>query len=229
MVDPRLSNLLGLKPTGTGAIRGTGKGDVAMENLVPITVAIGDRSFVANDPWQIDLSHVPIAKDIRGLIGWDLLAAFVVRIDPRQQTLALFDPRGFVPGPETAIPLIALDRRIFVDAALNVKPGLAVTHRLRVDTGSENSVNDEIVGKARETRHTVLGNGLGANFDALSGVYDAVHLGPYTWRNVWGPGGSQPAIGMEILRRFVVTFDVPHGRLYLRPTSALNEPVPGPS
>jgi hypothetical protein len=33
---------------------------------------------------------------------------------------------------------------------------------------------------------------------------------------------------MKLLWRFVVTFDAPHGRLYLRPTSAMREPVPAP-
>jgi hypothetical protein len=33
---------------------------------------------------------------------------------------------------------------------------------------------------------------------------------------------------MELLRRFVVTFDAPHGLIYLEPTSRLSDPVPLP-
>jgi hypothetical protein len=33
---------------------------------------------------------------------------------------------------------------------------------------------------------------------------------------------------MEMLRRFVVTFDAQAGKLYLEPTPALSEPVPPP-
>lgn len=47
--------------------------------------------------------------------------------------------------------------------------------------------------------------------------------------HVWGPSGDQPALGMEILRRFILTFDVPHARLTLQPTPQLNDPVPSPA
>jgi hypothetical protein len=63
----------------------------------------------------------------------------------------------------------------------------------------------------------------------VSGIYDAVEFGPFRIDHVWVPGGDSPAIGMEMLRRFIVTFDVPHQRLYLRPTAARAEPVPPPS
>jgi len=33
---------------------------------------------------------------------------------------------------------------------------------------------------------------------------------------------------MEMLRRFVVTFDVPHGEIYLEPNSHFGEPFPAP-
>jgi hypothetical protein len=33
---------------------------------------------------------------------------------------------------------------------------------------------------------------------------------------------------MEILRRFIVSFDAPHGRMLLEPTPQLNDPVPTP-
>jgi hypothetical protein len=119
--------------------------------------------------------------------------------------------------------------KLFVDATLVVRPGYRVPRRLRIDTGSETSVNDDSVKESPTQRKTILGNGLGANFESISGVFDAVHLGPFTFRNVWGPGGSGSFIGMELLRRFVVTFDVPNRWLYLEPTNAIDEAVPAPS
>ena len=70
---------------------------------------------------------------------------------------------------------------------------------------------------------TKLSVGLVANFAGISGVYDAVQIGPYQWRHVWGPGAP---VGMKILRRFVATFDAGRGTLYLMPTPGLLEPVP---
>ena len=99
----------------------------------------------------------------------------------------------------------------------------------RVDTGSGDSVSSPLVRYAQAQRRTTLGNGLGQDFQGTSGVYDFIAVGPYRIPQVWGPWSEKPAIGMEILRRFVVTFDVPHGRLYLQPNDALSEPVPSPA
>lgn len=75
---------------------------------------------------------------------------------------------------------------------------------------------------------TTLGNGLGTSYEGDSGVYDSVQIGPYILRNVWGPAGAVPIVGMEILRRFTLTFDAGHGELRLEPNAALRDPVPAP-
>ena len=90
------------------------------------------------------------------------------------------------------------------------------------------SVNDEIVKTSAEVHESTLGGGLGENFKSYSGVFTSVKIGPYVIKHVWGPGGPGPSIGRELLRRFLLTFDAPHGRLYLEPTPALSEPVPTP-
>lgn len=165
---------------------------------------------------------------MRGLIGADLLSRYAIKIDPVHHTVALFDARTFSASGETILPLIVKNDRYYVDATLDVRPGLTVTDRFRVDTGSGDSFDDPAAAKAVRTRSTTLGNGLGKNFQASSGEYAAAHLGPFTWRNVWGPATPTPFVGMEILRRFVVTFDAAQGKLYLRATASLNEPVPQP-
>src|SRR5262249_15447234 len=150
-----------------------------------------------------------------------------LRFDPVHRTVAFFDKARFTPPASgTVLPLIVEARAMYLDAKLNVKPGLIVTHRLRVDTGSNDAVNDEIVGQALVTRKTKLGSGLGASFAGVSGMYEDVLSGPYQLRHAWGPGAPGPAVGMEIFRRFVSTFDAGRGKLYLEPTPALLEPVP---
>ena len=67
---------------------------------------------------------------------------------------------------------------------------------------------------------------LGTSYVDVSGVYDTVIIAPYTFRNVWGPAGAVPIVGMEIMRRFTLTFDTKHRLLDLEPNSSLNEPIP---
>lgn len=45
------------------------------------------------EPWVIDLSAVPIAKDVEGLVGYELFEKYVVRSGPITHELRLFDPR----------------------------------------------------------------------------------------------------------------------------------------
>lgn len=229
VIDPRLASELKLETGRSGGVTGTGTGPVAVTHAEPVQVRVGTQTYTAGDPWIIDLSQVPIPGDIRGLIGADLWTRYAVRMDSRRKTLELFNGGTYRPASnETAVPLIVKDGKMYLDVRLDVKPGLSVVERLRIDTGSGDAVNAPVIAQAREVRRTVLGNGLGQNFEALSGRIDAVSIGPFTIRDVWGPGGKGPSMGMEILRRFVVTFDATAGKLYLRPTAALAEPVPPP-
>ena len=230
VIDPTYAAQLGLKEISAGTATGTGQGTVPLWKAAAVRLQLGGASWDVAEPWIIDLSQVPIPKDTKGLVGFDLLRSYVVRIDPTRKRLVVFAPERFQPSQRGArLPLIVDNAKLFVDATLVVKPDYRVHRRLRIDTGSETSVNDESVKESPTQRKTTLGNGLGANFESISGVFDAVHLGPFTFRNVWGPGGPGSFIGMELLRRFVVTFDVPNRWLYLEPTKAIDETVPPPS
>jgi hypothetical protein len=230
VIDPRLQQALGLPILASGTTTGAGAGAVALRHAAPARMRLGSVEVPLPDPWVIDLSPVPISADARGLVGAELFKTFDVRIDPRRRTLEIFEPVSFRPERGAAsIPLVVDGDKMFVNLRLDVRPGLSVTERLRVDTGAQETVNDPIVEQAIERRRTEQGHGLGANFIAWSGRLQAVHIGPYVIRDVWGPGSPGPAIGMELLRRFVVTFDAPHGRLHLVPTAALDDPVPSPS
>ena len=164
------------------------------------------------------------------MLGAEFLEQYVVRIDPAAHTIALYDPNTFVyKGDGKSLPLEFTNSRLYVHIGLVVKPGELVERRLRVDTGSEDSIDDDSVRSSLATQKTTLGNGLGTSYEDVSGVYDMVIIGPYTFRHVWGPAGAIPIVGMEMMRRFTLTFDTKRGLLYLEPNSSLNEPVPAPS
>jgi hypothetical protein len=231
-IDTRLAAELKLAPASITQEGGTGHGKVAAGHPGPVVLTIGTVSLPVSDPLTLDLATVPINSEDRGLVGSELLAKYVVRIDPIRHLLQVYDAGRFHPQADDVELPLGIDeehRRFYVDAVLHVRAGLTVKHRLRIDTGSEDSIDDPIVKEAANVTATQLGNGLGANYQGVSGIYDAVEVGPFRIDHVWGPGGDLPAIGMEVLRRFIVTFDVPHQRLYLRPTAALTEPVPPPS
>jgi hypothetical protein len=230
VIDPFLMKRLHLKTIATGTVRGTGQGEVPVRHTTPLTMTVGKTTLAIADPYVIDLSGAGNPEWMHGLIGASLLEAYVVEMDPDRPSLRLFDPRTFTkPADAVALPLENANHRFFMHVTIDVNPHETIERRVRIDTGSEDSVDDPEVKNGRNVRATTLGNGLGSNYQSVSGIVDAVHVGPFTIRDVWAPGAPNPTIGMEILRRFTVTFDVPHGVIYLKPNRHLGEPVPPPT
>jgi hypothetical protein len=228
VIDSSLSKKLGLNTVSSGVTTGTGQGGVPILRAVPVRLGLGKATLEVPEPWVINLSRVPIPSWTQGLIGAELFERFVVEIDPDAPKIRLFEPDQFKNRGWISLPLYVTEHKLFVDAKLEPRLGQPVTHRLRIDTGSEECVADEAVKDGREVRETVLGQGLGSDYKGASGLMDAVHLGPFTFPHAWGPAAPKPAIGMEVFRRFVSTFDAQHRVLYLRPNSHIAEPVPAP-
>jgi hypothetical protein len=208
---------------------GAGHGTATMLHAAPLTISVGGAALRVNDPWVIDLSHVGTSRHIDGLVGEDFFRAYVVRIDPVARTVSFCDPKSSTgTSGGTTVPLVAANDRLFVRMTLTLPNGISATHLVRVDTGSDDAVSDDLVRQSSIRRKSLQGVGLGKAYVDYSGVFATVQIGSYRIHNVWGPSGSPPAVGMEILRRFILTFDVPRGRLTLEPTATLDYPVPSP-
>lgn len=231
LIDPAVVQQahLSLAPE-TSTITGTGEGEVPVRHALPVTMRIGNLKLNIPDPLVVDVSSADVPKWVQGIIGAALLDSYVVEIDPDRPSLRIFDPERYQAGSRTPkIPLIVENHRFFLMAKLVVNESLTVEDKLRVDTGSEDAIADDAVKKSAEIRSTTLGNGFGQNYQGQSGVFQAVHLGPFSFRHVWGPAVPHPEIGMEILRRFTVTFDAPHHVLYLVANRHFEEPTPPPA
>src|SRR5207302_6590949 len=122
-------------------------------------------------------------------------------------------------GRGSRLPLEFVDNRMFVHMRLALSDGTFADRRVRVDTGSNDAVSDNIVRKSRERLKSVQGVGLGTPYVDYSGVIDRIQIGPYAIRHSWGASNDNPAVGMEILRRFTMTFDAGRGALYLERNS----------
>ena len=159
----------------------------------------------------------------------DFFKAYVVRIDPGAQTIGFCNEPPSPSGPSGAtIPLIVTNDRFYINLRLTLPNGVSATHRVHVDTGSDDAVSDDLVRQSSTRRKSTQGVGLGTPYVDYSGLFASMGIGPYTITSVWGPSGNPPAVGMEILRRFILTFDARQGRLGLAPTVRLHDPVPSP-
>src|SRR5262249_12542024 len=154
-LDPSFVNELGLRMSGGKEVSGTGAGSIPTRSVGRVTADLKGARFTMSAPIVVDLSKVPIPNWTRGLVGAELFENYVVRIDPAQKTLMLYEPRTFhYSGGGSAIPFVLANHRLYFNATLTVRPGLSVTHRLRVDTGSGDSIDDAIVSQSRSTQKT---------------------------------------------------------------------------
>lgn len=230
IVDAALARKLSLREISKGTIRGAGRGEVAAEDAGEVQFKVGGLITKVPNAMIVDLSKVPVPERMDGLLGAEFLQQYVVRIDPAKDTIAFYDPKTFsYHGEGKSVPLELTNDRAYVQMGLSVKPGEIVARRVRVDTGSEDSVDDDLVRQSSHVQKTTLGNGLGNSYEDVSGVYLSVSLGPYTFRDVWGPAGAVPIVGMELMRRFTLTFYAQRGTLYLEPNTSFGEPVPPPN
>lgn len=226
--DPILAARLGLEVKSATPTSGTGTGQVKKSITTAARITLNGSSIELPEPWVIDLRNAGLPAGTVGLLGSEIFKSRVVRIDPAASTLSLFEAGSAYEGKGESIPLIVDGDKFYLEATLEEPAGKTIKHRLRIDTGSDSSINDEVVRQSEELRTSTLGGGLGENFKSFSGVFASAAIGPFKFEKFWGPGGPEPLIGMELLRRFVLTFDAPRGRLYLEPTAQLNEPVPTP-
>lgn len=229
VVDSATAVRLGLKIQSEDHAGGAGAGTVWQGHGPSLDVSVGPAHVTVPDPWIIALDKTGTALRMDGLLGEDFLARYVVRIDPVLRTFAVFEPDSFrYSGGGTAIPLAVVENRLFVDVELSLSNGIREIHRLRVDTGSEDAAGDTLVRHSPERRKSRQGVGLGQPYVDDSGVFESVKIGPYVIRHSWGAAAQPPSVGMEILRRFTLTFDVPHGLLHLEPNAHLADAVPAP-
>jgi hypothetical protein len=230
VVDASAARRLHIAVVRTDRARGAGRGTVLRQHAVPIDIEVGNIRFHVNDPWIYDLSRTgtPLHED--GLLGADFFKRYVVRIDPITRTFSAFDPTSFgYGGGGSAIPLTDRADHLFIPMQLSVTNRIYAKRSVRIDTGSDDAVSDDLVRESPTRRKSVQGVGLGQAYVDYSGVFSTIQIGPYSIRNAWGPSNSVPTVGMEILRRFVLTFDVPRKLLYLEPTRHLRDPVPSPA
>lgn len=234
LVSPRLVRELGLKTIGSAAMSGAGEkttesgftrieeislGAVRLHNQLGFVVPIYDESIEG------------IAVD--GMVGFELFRRFAVRIDYGHNTLTITNPTRFDPtGAGLVIPFVFYDHLPMVSGLVGDLPA-----RFDIDTGSRSEV--DLTGpfvKANELRarfpkgvSAVTGWGMGGPSRSYVVRLSSLTLGSAP--PVQGPvaglsedrGGSisdpnyEGNIGSGFLKRFVVTFDYAHQKMYLKP------------
>lgn len=173
--------------------------------------------------------------NFQGVIGADIFKRFIVEIDHERGRVRLFDPRHWVapvakPGV-AVLPLAFRNGHIYTDMKVNLNAAAVPVH-VHVDTG-KNSALALIAGSKPEIRMPEKGEPQTACYVSgkarvLKGEPVTLALGldaaleardvavAYEEVDAIGLGARQGAIGIGLLKRYVVTFDYPGKRMILQ-------------
>jgi hypothetical protein len=169
-------------------------------------------------------------RDIEGLIGLPLFQMNIVHLD--------FDAHRLTILPASTLPSKNWGQRIDVwhdDKQLPMIPvtfGDGTNELCVVDTGCIPSLSlssrlySQLVKKQLVTTEgeveSAFVSGIGKSPE---GRLQSIKLRDFEIRNILvSSGGSQSVIGLGCLRRFRVTFDLPHDRIYLAKGAGIDEP-----
>jgi predicted aspartyl protease len=233
-IDDSLRQRLALRPVGAGTGSGAGESRVGYATVHLDSIALGRITLDAMDVPSFDdslLSRAIGFPHFDGVLGAELFKDHVVSIDAARAQLSVQDAEQFQPGVGAASTKITFnaDDMPVVDGAVN---GIAA--RFEVDTGDRSSLTlfgpfwrahglDTAVGP---TVTAMTGFGAGGPIRGIVGRATSFSIGgvevpaPVTRLSLQKAGAFTRAdyagsIGMGILKRFVVSFDYPHHRMWL--------------
>jgi len=173
-------------------------GDSTLHNVVAFS-----QSF-SNSQYGYDTVH----DHFDGLIGFDLFAGAIVRLNVYASTMAILDPNDDL-SAEKGLPL-------FVDLSQGV-PVIPMTLNkttpvnAALDTGNPGIIffGPDLVSKY----HFKVFNGC-ANINSLS-------IGPIVYADQsaceYGMSANYMLLGFDFLKHFDFVFDYPHGRMFMTP------------
>jgi predicted aspartyl protease len=253
LTNPQLADSLGLRHGSEYRLQGVGGTDSGLRAYEATNVRVGlPGAEAASTTWLVlssdvlDLSGY-VGMPVQGIMGADLFRSFVVVIHPEQRELVLVAPDHYkTPRGRrwASLPLGFDHDKAYVTAGVQQVGASPLPLRLLLDTGAGHALSLETTADHRlrlpaQRLRTDLGRGLTGIVSGSLGRVAGVQLGRYHLPQVLTsfPDSTQVherlsgterarhgSIGYEVLKRFTTVIDYPHGRLLLRPTSALREP-----
>lgn len=179
---------------------------------------------------------IPGAPKVEAVLGHDLFAAYAVEIDYAEGRVWLYDPKSVVvPASAKVVPL-ALERNVpFATLSLALPGAAPKPIKTLVDTGvnvglyltASYGKRERLAERFPDAQASPAGTGVGGGTKTrlLPGAklnLAGRSLDTSAWLDLSSGGVTGPEatfdglLGGEILRRFRVTFDVPHGRLIVQ-------------
>jgi predicted aspartyl protease len=224
VISPDAARRAGVEPLGEGTVGGAGAALAKIRFASARSVRVGGAEMRDQPFLVLDLgANAPID----GIIGYELLARFAVRVDLQRGRLELApDAQALVPGG-VAVPMVFVERQPQVDGALDGIAGV-----MTIDTGSASAVDVNtpfvVAHDLRSRYHAEAGgfpiSGIGGPVHAYFAHAKELRLGDLAIPDVnllltdaHGGAEADPTIaanvGEQVLRRFVLVLDYRHATI----------------
>jgi len=246
--DETVSKMLGIPFPDEGNVDGPGQGSVqklAFANHATLMFAgeeLGDQT-VATLPLEWFSREVGRSTD--GFLGSNVFRNYVVEIDYANQVLRFHDPAGYCySGSGQRLPLQFIWNDIpTVHAEVVAQDGRAIDGVFLVDSGATTAIwltkafseaHPEIL-SAQDTVEVPKVVAVGGELSARLGRVQAIRLGGFVvsmpltqfsqnTSGIFAAPDIAGTIGAQMLRRFTVIFDYPHGQMILEPNEHFGDP-----
>jgi hypothetical protein len=235
---------LQLKHKGHAQLAGNGSATLSISFAKDVSFQMGEATLtekmIAIVPYHdFELSE---GRPVAGILGVDLFRRYVVAVDYRAKTLALYEPRNFAyRGHGEVVPLEFGKGAIF-HASIDVVGHDPIIANLSVDSGTYSGLRlySPFVLKQRLLPLATpildsFGFGLGGEFPEKLGRVETLTIGtlklhqtvtsfPETQHGATASDSYDGTIGGAILRRFKVTFDYSRNHMILDPDADFSAP-----
>jgi hypothetical protein len=181
-----------------------------------------------------------VGREFAGILGHDVLAERVWRIDYEAETLTVFEASSVLPvvGAEIAVEVIAAEP--FIEAVIEQPHAKEIPGRFKLDTGSTDVAGlnrnfHEGAGVLAPGQATIPVPGVAVGGETTGILYriEAFRIGPYSISSpvigatLESAGFENRAdagtVGAAVLRQFTLTIDYPRGRILLEPNGSYGE------
>ncbi len=183
-----------------------------------------------------------VGRDFAGIIGHDVLAERVWRIDYETGTMTVYDASTVLSTDGTEIPVEVIAAEPFIEAAIEQPHAGTIPGRFKLDTGSTDVAGlnlnyHEGSGVLAPGQATIPVPGVAVGGETTGILYriDAFRIGPYSTASpvigatLESAGFENRAdagtIGGAVLRQFTLTLDYPRSRILLEPNGAYGQPT----
>ena len=185
-----------------------------------------------------------LGTDVHGILGYELFSRFIIQIDYEKRILTLMLPEKFHRGRKyQSLPITIEDTKPYVKANIVFQNGKTLKAKLLMDSGASHGLmlepsSDSNIQVPSNAVSSLIGRGLGGEIVGKVGRIESIGIGNFKLDNAIanfpdpnsysdsikvGNVFRNGAIGGEILSRFVVIFDFPAEKVYLKKNSSFKK------